>query len=106
MKTTASIRTPGMLLAITLTFGALPAPAQGVAPDQGRPSTAPSRTDTHTAQSFRRLRVPGEEVEQNVRRLTGELRWHSTLTSALIAGRAAGKPVVWIQALGDIDGFL
>ena len=59
-----------------------------------------------SARSFRKLTVPGVEVAKNVKRLTTELRWHKNLSSALAAGRAKGKPVVWIQALGDLKGFL
>ena len=46
------------------------------------------------------------EVAQNVRKLTTEMRWYSSIGSALGAARSKGKPVVWIQALGDLDGFL
>ena len=58
------------------------------------------------ARSFNRLTVSGEEVAKNVKRLTKEMHWHKSLASALAAGRQQGKPVVWIQALGDLKGFL
>lgn len=76
---------------------------------QQRGTKAPT-TETQRAlksvRGFRRLKVPGDEVEQNVRRLTKEMRWHKTLGAALASGRRQSKPVVWIQALGDLDGFL
>lgn len=58
------------------------------------------------ARQFRRLEVAGEDVARNVEEMTTRLRWHKQLKSALRSGREQGKPIVWIQALGDIDGFL
>ena len=67
----------------------------------------PLRLKKMSARGFtRKLTVSGETVAKNVKRLTTELRWHKTLSSALAAGRAKGKPVVWIHALGDLKGFL
>ena len=58
------------------------------------------------ARSFRKLQVPGPAVSDNVRKLRKELHWYKTLSGALTAGRVKGRPVVWIHALGDLDGFL
>lgn len=58
------------------------------------------------ARGFRSLRLPGDRVEKNVEKLTKELHWYKSLSSALTAGRRQGKPIVFIQALGDLDGFL
>lgn len=55
---------------------------------------------------FRRMQMTGEEVRDNVTKLSKELRWHRSLGGALDAGRREGKPVIWIQALGDLNGFL
>lgn len=55
---------------------------------------------------FRSLRMPGDRVEKNVEKLTKKLHWYKSLSSALTAARRQGKPVVFIQALGDLDGFL
>lgn len=65
-----------------------------------------SRFAEMSARSFNKLKVSGEDVAKNVERLTTEMRWHKHLGSALAAGREQGKPVVWIQALGDLKGFL
>ena len=54
---------------------------------------------------FRKLKLKPNEVEQSVAKVTS-LRWHGSLNSALTAGKSSGKPVLWIQALGDLDGFL
>ncbi len=99
MKTTALLLAGSMLLATTL-------PAQGPQYPQPRPSQKPSRSQIAKSRNFRRLTVPGDEVKKNVKRLTKELHWHRTLAGALASGRTKGKPVVWIQALGDLKGFL
>ncbi len=100
MKTTALLLAGSMLLATTL-------PAQGPQyPQKPRPSHGPSCGQKADARSFRRLRVPGEEVAKNVKRLTKELHWYRTLGGALASGRSKGKPILWVQALGDLKGFL
>ena len=58
------------------------------------------------ARQFRKLKVPGEQVEKNVQRMLDELRWHKSLTGALQAGGRKGRPILWVQALGDLDGFI
>ena len=68
--------------------------------------TNPNALAKMSPRSFKKLVVSGDEVATNVKRLTTELRWHKNLSSALAAGRSKGKPVVWIQALGDLKGFL
>lgn len=98
--------------AIGLWAGALLLATTTVAQDRGqqdRPKRLEDswdRVKMHEARKFRRLKVSGEQVAKNVRKLTKELKWYKNLGSALAAGRREGKPVVWIQALGDLDGFL
>jgi len=58
------------------------------------------------ARNFRKLQVPGPAVAENVKKLRKELHWYSTLNGALSAGRSKGKPILWVHALGDLDGFL
>ncbi len=92
-----------LILACSSLLTALPAQGQGT---QGTQAPDASPYSTMSAGNFRRLTVPGDEVAKNVKRLTTELRWHKNLSAALAEGRAKGKPVVWIQALGDLKGFL
>ena len=33
------------------------------------------------------------------------LKWHESLGDAKAIAAATGKPILWLQALGDIDGF-
>ena len=58
------------------------------------------------ARRFRKLRVEGDELAQNTAKLTSELHWHDDLAAAREESRQSGKPVLWIQALGELDGFL
>lgn len=69
-------------------------------------SRAEGKVARQEAREFRQLEVDGDTVAFNVRKLRKGLRWHNTLAGALQSGRNQGKPVVWIQALGDLDGFL
>ena len=80
-----------------------------LAQNQDRPQgtrAATQQTLPTNARQFRRLKIPGDEVEKNVRRLTKELRWYKTLGAALGSARAKGRPVLWVQALGELKGFL
>ncbi len=58
------------------------------------------------ARKFRQLEVAGDQVSENVKRLTDELKWHKTLGGALQTARSSKKPLLWIHALGDLKGFL
>ena len=61
---------------------------------------------SRSAHGFRHAEIPGERVAENVAKLTSRLRWHGSLGSALRSGRQQDKPIVWIQALGDLTGYL
>lgn len=57
------------------------------------------------AQQFRNLRLKGPALRRDMVTVMRGLRWHKTLPSAVAQARADHKPIVWIQALGDIKGF-
>jgi hypothetical protein len=80
--------------------------AQGQTEPQGQTAAAKPVLERMSSREFRGLTVPGKKVEENVKRLTKEMRWYSSLGSALAAGRSQGKPVLWVHALGDLKGFL
>ncbi len=90
-----------LLASCTLLAPALIAQGQ----DPGKTGAVQTSMPTN-ARQFKRMKMPGTDVEKNVKRLISELRWYKSLRSALAAGRAKGRPVLWIQALGDLDGFL
>lgn len=64
------------------------------------------KRSSRDARKFRQLEVSGDTVEANVKKVVDRLRWHGSLSSALQAARQKNKPLLWIQALGDLDGFL
>ena len=58
-----------------------------------------------TATAFQQLRVPGVQTRQAVDKLVKELTWHKDLRTAAKAASETGKPILWIQALGDLKGY-
>ena len=54
----------------------------------------------------RKVGVGGNTVTAAVDAVRSSLEWHSQLGPALRSARVNGKPLLWIQALGDLDGFL
>ena len=78
--------------------------AQALAP---RPLAAiPDDVAAHErASEFRGHRIAGRELDDNVDKLLEQIEWHEKLASALTAAQQTGKPVVWIQMLGDLDGY-
>lgn len=70
-----------------------------------RAARAAARRKIREARRFRRVKVDGETVQTRVRQLA-QLRWYSSLAKAKSAARQQRKLVLWIHALGRIDGFL
>ncbi len=65
------------------------------------PPMTPAQQAAHEfEQSSRR----GQELSQSVQRVVSELAWHKNLDVAAKAATAQGKPIVWVQALGEIRG--
>jgi hypothetical protein len=56
------------------------------------------------AKEFRSLKVPARKVAPAVRKVL-RLRWHKSLRGAAHKARAEHKPILWIQALGDLRGY-
>ena len=68
----------------------------------------PTADGTNTAAKpteFRKLRVEGSAVHDAVRSVLSSIRWRSGLSGALRASADTGKPVLWIQALGELRGY-
>jgi hypothetical protein len=57
------------------------------------------------ARAFQDSQVRGTEVRAAVKRTLGTLQWHRDLDSAARAARELERPIVWVQALGEIRGF-
>ncbi|MCA8964054.1 MAG: hypothetical protein H6838_01475 [Planctomycetes bacterium] len=70
-----------------------PAPAAGCMPS-GR-AVDPDTTG---------VKLQGKALAAAVKKVT-KLEWFDDFDDAKIESAATGKPIFWIQALGDIDGF-
>lgn len=85
------------------------APATKSPPAKLRPAKgwqeAPVDPDQAAADAFRHFRAVPSQVRQSVARVTRELTWHKKLADAQKASRTSGKPIVWVQAFGDLRGF-
>lgn len=49
-------------------------------------------------------KLAGKQMKQAVAKVKA-LKWHESLAEAKAVSAATGKPILWLQALGDIDGF-
>ncbi len=58
-----------------------------------------------SAVEFRNLKVSGRDLHRAVGKVVRELDWKSSLRSAQREAVKTGKPIVWIQALGDLRGY-
>ena len=58
------------------------------------------------ARKYRQLRMPGDQVRVAATRLATELTWHDDLSAAQRVAKRNGKPILWIQTLGDLEGLL
>lgn len=83
-------------------------PARRSCPDGAMPDAAePAAVDPAAAAAaeFQQVRVAGRALKDAVRRVVDGLDWYEDLDDALAAGAAAGRPVLWLDALGDLEGF-
>jgi len=59
------------------------------------------------ARSFTKAyQLPAEELKLQIETLQTELVWHDDLEEARQAAIQANKPILWVQALGDLSGLL
>lgn len=49
-------------------------------------------------------KLAGKDMKKAVAKVKA-LKWHESLAEAKAIAAATGKPILWLQALGDIDGF-
>ena len=64
------------------------------------------RDAAQSAQNYRRVKYEGKVVRVNVRKLVKELTWHKNLDAAIAASKVSKKPVLLVQALGDLKGYV
>ena len=65
------------------------------------------RARSKKAKEFtKKLQVPAEELAKRVAKVQDSLAWHSDLDEAREAAIQSNKPILWVQALGDLSGLL
>ena len=57
------------------------------------------------ARQFRQPQLKGRRLLKAVSKVTKELSWHDDLEEAAAAAAESGKPIFWVQALGDLKGY-
>lgn len=57
------------------------------------------------AREFFARRIAGKELKGAVAKVCKSLDWKKRLDDAVAAAKDDDKPILWIKALGDIDGF-
>lgn len=112
--------TRSLFCSVLLAVGtALPAQPQLVVPLTPTQSAPPQRTapgcaempgglqlmkEQQEARQFRGPQLKGRRLSRAVNKLTRELPWHRKLEDAASAATEEGKPILWIQLLGDLRG--
>jgi hypothetical protein len=65
------------------------------------------KAESRAAKAFTHgYQLAPEELAERVETLQRELAWHVDLEEARQAAIEANKPILWIQALGDLSGLL
>jgi hypothetical protein len=85
---------------------AVPMPASPL-PDGGPAgpgSDAPDPAEVR-AREFLAKRIEGRDLKKSVDRVLKEVHWYEKLDEARAEAAAQGLPLLWIQALGEVDGF-
>lgn len=77
---------------------------------QGPTCATMTRAEQHSpaqlaAQEFQQSARKGSQVSAAVQRVLREVTWHRKLDEAADVARRHGKPIVWVQALGEIRGL-
>ena len=77
-----------------------PTPAGGMLapPDQRSPEQIAIEQATTGA------KVAGKDLKKAVKKVAA-LHWHESTTDARAEAAATGKPMLWVHALGELDGF-
>jgi hypothetical protein len=73
------------------------------APTPVQPQPMPPKPPEPPAET-RGVQKSGKDLKQAVAAVT-KLNWHDSLAEARLQGGAHGKPILLLQALGDLEGF-
>jgi hypothetical protein len=77
-------------------------PMEGCGPGQRQQLSSAEQE----ALQFRSLQIAGNDLKAAVNTVRTSLSWHDDLEQAVADAKNQSKPIVWIHALGELDGFL
>lgn len=77
-------------------------PMEGCGPGQRQQLSSAEQE----ALQFRGLQIAGNDLKAAVHKVRTSLQWHDDLDKAVADAKKQSKPIVWIHALGELDGFL
>ena len=83
----------------------VPAQAEGGGMGPAGPGCPAPDPAEERARAFLEKRIAGRDLRKSVDRVLKGLRWHERIDDAKAEAAARGRPLLWIQALGEVDGF-
>ena len=99
------LRSAAAAAAVLAVARACPAQKPPMAGARLAPAGAAPMPQAGGADEFQRLELPGAKVRAGVRKVVSAFTWHRDLDQAASVARAQGKPIVWVQALGELRGL-
>ncbi len=87
----------------SLLISSLLAAVSPVAAQDAGGNAAPGPGCTTAAMS--EVAFAGKELRARVDKVARKLSWNETLNAAAATARELERPIVWVQALGDVNGF-
>lgn len=75
----------------------------GPSPDPADPMLAITAQPVEPPPETHGIKLAGKELKRAVKQVAA-LRWHDDLADARAEAAATGKPILWLQALGDLEG--
>jgi hypothetical protein len=80
------------------------ASSPGTAGPSGRTNKVPTPAEKK-AKEFFDLRIAGDELRKRIEAVLKGLPWQENLLDASAKAAATGKPILWVEALGEVDGL-
>lgn len=95
------MRRPFLLVVCSLASYAF---AQGVpSPSPAEPMPAIAAVAAPPPPETHGIKLAGKDLKRAVKQVAA-LRWHDKLADARAESAATGKPILWVQALGELKG--
>lgn len=52
----------------------------------------------------RQIVIQGDQAKENIKKVNSNIKWHTSLNSALMDARKESKMVLWVHLVGKMDG--